>query len=71
MDLVLVVLAFCAVLLTVRLVRSRQRRSVEPDAAWTSDGPPGGDGSDGRRPADARGAVNRHSWMLGGGGSGG
>ena len=34
------------------------------------------DGNDPARPgavdpADARGAVNRHSWMLGGGGSGG
>ena len=70
MDLLLVLLALCAVLLTVRLVRARQRRGPSaPRAGWASNDPPGRDA--GERPADARGAVSRHSWMLGGGGSGG
>ena len=72
MDVVLVLLALCAVLLTIRLIRARRRRDpATPDADWISSDPPGRDGQDGNRSADARGAVNRHSWMLGGGGSGG
>lgn len=70
MDLLLVLLALCAVLLTVRLVRARRRGAAVPDAGRPSNDPPGRD-ADELRPADARGAVNRHGWMLGGGGSGG
>lgn len=70
MDLLLVLLALCAVLLAVRLVRARRRGPAVPEAGRTSNDPPGRDTGE-LRPADARGAVNRHSWMLGGGGSGG
>lgn len=71
MDLVLTLVALCAVLLTIRLVRSRRRRLealAELDAGPTSSGVVGrrADG-----PADARGPGNRHSWLLGGGRSGG
>jgi hypothetical protein len=69
---VLVLLALCAVLLTIRLVRARRRRDpATPDAGWASNDPSGRAARDDSRPADARGGVNRHSWMLGGGGSGG
>ena len=64
MDLVLTLVALCAVLLTIRLVRSRRRRLealAELDAGRT-DGP----GRDAPRPGAVRGA-GRHSWMPGGG----
>jgi hypothetical protein len=70
MDVVLVLLALCAVLLAVRLVRARRRGAAVPDAGWTANDPPGRD-ADELRPPDARSAVSRNSWMLGGGGSGG
>ena len=71
MDLVLTLLALCAVLLTIRLVRSRRRRLealAEQDAGRT---PFDVGGRTAPGPRGARGAGNRHSWMLGGGGSGG
>ena len=71
MDLVLTLLALCAVLLTIRLVRSRRRRLealAEMDAGGTPSDVPGRS-ADG--PGDARGPGNRHSWLLGGGGPGG
>ncbi len=71
MDLLLVLLALCAVLLAVRLVRARRRGPAMPGAGRRPSDDPPGRGADERRPADARGAVSRHRWMLGGGGSGG
>jgi hypothetical protein len=72
MDLVLVLIALCAVLLAVRMVRARRRRGPHSrDTGSMSNDPPGRAGGDVLRPADARGAVNRHSWMAGGGGVGG
>lgn len=85
MDLLLVLIAFCVVLLAVRLVRARRRGRPGPDSSWTPHDPPdpgpggeprpvdpAGPGPGGEpRPADARGAVSRHSWMRGDGGGGG
>ena len=71
MDLVLTLVALCAVLLTIRLVRSRRRRLealAELDAGRISSDVAGrtapGSGA-------ARGSPNRHSWLLGGRRSGG
>ena len=54
MDLLLVLLALCAVLLAVRLVRARRRGAGMPDAGWTSDDPPRRDAGE-LRPPDAPG----------------
>ncbi|WP_448616053.1 hypothetical protein [Modestobacter sp. URMC 112] len=71
MDLVLTLVALCAVLLTIRLVRSRRRRLealAELDAGRTSSDVAGRTVSG---PEAARGRGNQHSWLLGGGRSGG
>lgn len=66
MEWLLVVLAV-AVAVAAALYLGRRRTS--PDRAdELPDGPLDRDRLDG---PDARGAVNRNSWMLGGGGSGG
>ena len=71
MDLVLTLVALCAVLLTIRLVRSRRRRLEalgELDAGRTSSDVVGRTAPG---PGDDRGPGNRHSWLLGGRRSGG
>ena len=55
------------VLVTGLVVRGLRRRR---DGWYDHDGATARS-ADPAAPADARGAVNRHSWMLGGGGSGG
>ena len=48
MDVVLVLLALCAVLLTIRLVRARRRRGPATlNAAWATNDPPSRDVRDG------------------------
>lgn len=61
---VVVVLALVGIgaLVLIRAVRRRRQGWYAPSGGATSAEP---------RSADARGAVNRNSWMLGGGGGGG
>ncbi|MGY1841920.1 hypothetical protein [Modestobacter sp. SYSU DS0875] len=72
MEWVLVLLAVAVVVASVVYVGSRRRRwerMSEPE--HPSNDPPGrGAGAENQAP-DTRGAVNKSSWMLGGGGSGG
>ncbi|MGY2064199.1 hypothetical protein [Blastococcus sp. SYSU DS0619] len=66
MEWVLIVLAVLVVVgATLYVGRSRRRRE------WTDELPDGRLDRDRMDGPDARGAVNKHSWMLGGGGSGG
>ncbi len=66
MEWVLVVLAAAVVVAATLYVR--RRRTPE---SWTDELPDGRLDRDRMDGPDARGAVNRNSWMLGGGGSGG
>lgn len=65
--LVLVVAALLVTLLAAVVVRRSGR--TRGNGPQLPDGPLDRDGS--APEADARGAVNRNSWMLGGGGTGG
>jgi hypothetical protein len=62
----LVVVLLLAVVVAVVVRRSRR---TDPAGPQLPDGPLQRDAAAGE--ADARGAVNRNSWMLGGGGTGG
>ncbi|MGY1858113.1 hypothetical protein [Modestobacter sp. SYSU DS0290] len=72
MEWVLVLVPTVVVIAAVVYLGSRRRRwerMSEPEVP--SNDPPGrGTGAE-MQPPDARGAVNKNSWMLGGGGSGG
>ncbi|MGY2129619.1 hypothetical protein [Blastococcus sp. SYSU DS0617] len=66
MEWVLVVLAV-AVVVAATLYLGRRRKPER----WTDELPDGRLDRDRLDGPDARGAVNKNSWMLGGGGSGG
>jgi hypothetical protein len=66
MEWLLVVLAVAVAVAAALYLRPRRR-----SADWTDELPDGRLDRNRLDGPDARGAVNRNSWMLGGGGSGG
>ncbi|OMQ15897.1 hypothetical protein A7K94_0206300 [Modestobacter sp. VKM Ac-2676] len=72
MEWVLVLLAVGVAVASVVYVGSRRRRwerMAQPE--FPSNDPPGRGAGAESEPPDARGAISKNSWMLGGGGSGG